>query len=986
MKKRVATLLLTVFLAMSSFNVFADETVNKVDTPEELEKITSTKLYPWLINHHSVTKAQINDGVKGGEGGQIPYTAAISHTNPDKILMGTDTSGIYYSTDGAVTWKKSEISPNGCINALGFYPLDDRYAFAHVSISSISKAGGIYRSTDGGDTWEQVFFLESDQKDIGSKGFGFGEADPVTGICPIYTFSPVWLDKNNPIAGATGLFRSDDLGETWYSIGNLTDVEIEDIYSSPYDNLDLVIAITANKDKAVLVSYDGGQTFIPKTNGMEYAAHSLAVDPLDPEKHWIVSSGDQWGSLTEEEKYDYFMEVLNSMDAWKDKTLEEKEAFIKEISVYGQEPVRYIDVSKCLYETTDGGENWELLTTDWTGGGKLDGFWDPAKRLRGYNTTSLGVSDITMLKYGYPYVDEETGEKKVRLYSQSCYVNFPFRYSDDNGRTWHFPERDTSYDFLATVSTGWFSELVAVTPANPKLVIAGLGVVYRSDDCGTSFYGANNGISGALAMDWYFHPETGQVVYTLVMDHGLRYHIPEYEWYTGDYPALMPTEGYTFQSCDKVAVDPNDPNHVFVITGIAPYGGTSTIAETFDNFKTVSVYKGMRDVFDARKAGKTENVGIGKGQAITFLEYSSTDDNVVYSSWFVSEDNGKNWRETEKRVMAVSYHDGDIAYSVDGDERSLYISYDRAKTWNDTGFDFPVVQSAVFADKFEPYVLWLGKHWDSTLYRLDLKNGNLKIMAKSNGIKSDSGAALQILQFAQNPKNKDHLAISCRDLYYDAEFLMESYDGGNSWDRIPAFGRAGGYVKFNPVKDQLWIGGCSGTWVYEYDVYNTIKKHGFMDNNQGNFAYDALKELGEKGIAEYDEDGYFYPDRAVTRAELADFVCSVMGYETANKTCDFSDVDKTHKYYESVAVAVENGIMTGGQTFRPDDAASYDEVAIVVLRMLNGKDTDTANAGDKCVANGIFDRNIVEGEYDKDAQVSRGKVAYVLKKVLDLKQ
>ena len=54
--------------------------------------------------------------------------------------------------------------------------------------------------------------------------------------------------------------------------------------------------------------------------------------------------------------------------------------------------------------------------------------------------------------------------------------------------------------------------------------------------------------------------------------------------------------------------------------------------------------------------------------------------------------------------------------------------------------------------------------------------------------------------------------------------------------------------------------------------------------------------------------------------------------------------------------------------------------------MLNGKNTDTANAGDKCVANGIFDRNIVEGEYDKDAQVSRGKVAYVLKKVLDLKQ
>ena len=58
---------------------------------------TTTRTAPWMVNYHLTTQEQLNAGYVGGEGGQVICGIAISPSNENIVLLGTDTSGIYKS-------------------------------------------------------------------------------------------------------------------------------------------------------------------------------------------------------------------------------------------------------------------------------------------------------------------------------------------------------------------------------------------------------------------------------------------------------------------------------------------------------------------------------------------------------------------------------------------------------------------------------------------------------------------------------------------------------------------------------------------------------------------------------------------------------------------------------------------------------------------------------------------------------------------------
>lgn len=125
----------------------------------------------------------------------------------------------------------------------------------------------------------------------------------------------------------------------------------------------------------------------------------------------------------------------------------------------------------------------------------------------------------------------------------------------------------------------------------------------------------------------------------------------------------------------------------------------------------------------------------------------------------------------------------------------------------------------------------------------------------------------------------------------------------------------------------------------------------------GHWAKDSILRLNERGIAN-GHNGKFYPDQPLTRAELVAFVDRAFGLKSAyaknqvtlseaNPTVtetvygeqpvpDFPDLAPDHWAYQTIRVAVANGVLRGypDGTIRPDSPVSRAEVAVVFDRLV----------------------------------------------------
>ncbi|MBE3520225.1 MAG: S-layer homology domain-containing protein [Firmicutes bacterium] len=101
----------------------------------------------------------------------------------------------------------------------------------------------------------------------------------------------------------------------------------------------------------------------------------------------------------------------------------------------------------------------------------------------------------------------------------------------------------------------------------------------------------------------------------------------------------------------------------------------------------------------------------------------------------------------------------------------------------------------------------------------------------------------------------------------------------------------------------------------------------------------TLKALG---IVTGDEQGRFNPDGTFTRAQMAVIAVKLMGQAEAaefmKQPTVFPDVEARHQWaWGYINVAVGQGIITGRPdgTFGPDDPATYVDVLVLLLRILN---------------------------------------------------
>ncbi len=185
---------------------------------------------------------------------------AVAPSDPNVIYVGTGEAcirgnishgdGIYKSVDGGKTWKNIGLRDSRAVGKVIVDPKNTDVVFVaalgHPFGANAER--GIFRSTDGGKTWEKVLYKD---ENTGAIDVAF---DPHNSHI---LFASLWQARRSPwdlTSGGpgSGLYRSNDGGTTWKQL------QEHGLPKPPYGRIG--IALSANSDRvfALIEAHDGG--------------------------------------------------------------------------------------------------------------------------------------------------------------------------------------------------------------------------------------------------------------------------------------------------------------------------------------------------------------------------------------------------------------------------------------------------------------------------------------------------------------------------------------------------------------------------------------------------------------------------------------------------------------------------------------------------------------------------------------------------------
>ena len=151
-----------------------------------------------------------------------PSDPRVLYVGSGEADMRSDISygnGMYRSGDGGKTWTRTGLEATRQIGRILVDPRDANRVF----VAALGHAygpnpeRGVYRSTDGGRTWSRVLFKD---ENTGAIDLAFDPSNSQTMLAALWAARrPPWNTYPPSDGPGSGLFRSEDGGDTWTRVG-----------------------------------------------------------------------------------------------------------------------------------------------------------------------------------------------------------------------------------------------------------------------------------------------------------------------------------------------------------------------------------------------------------------------------------------------------------------------------------------------------------------------------------------------------------------------------------------------------------------------------------------------------------------------------------------------------------------------------------------------------------------------------------------------
>ena len=117
----------------------------------------------------------------------------------------------------------------------------------------------------------------------------------------------------------------------------------------------------------------------------------------------------------------------------------------------------------------------------------------------------------------------------------------------------------------------------------------------------------------------------------------------------------------------------------------------------------------------------------------------------------------------------------------------------------------------------------------------------------------------------------------------------------------------------------------------------------FLDVKESDWYYPNIEYVRDKGLMQGTSDTTFTPEAPTTRGMLVTVLWRLDGEPIGNKPA-FSDISDDAYYYNAIAWASQNGIVSGysENTFAPNDNITREQLAAVLYRYSEYKNYDTS--------------------------------------------
>lgn len=160
----------------------------------------------------------------------------------------------------------------------------------------------------------------------------------------------------------------------------------------------------------------------------------------------------------------------------------------------------------------------------------------------------------------------------------------------------------------------------------------------------------------------------------------------------------------------------------------------------------------------------------------------------------------------------------------------------------------------------------------------------------------------------------------------------------------------------------------------------------FADVNASYRAYDEIIYLAQGNIVS-GNNGNYYPDKAVTRAEAAVMLGRVLGLNGSKMKTSFKDVSSSSFASGFIQSAANKGIINGftDGTFQPEKFVTRGEMALFISRAFGyGSKLTMAGASSQLMERGIA-QGMANGDFGVNKQITRADYAVFLARAINYK-